>query len=409
MTKSYQTEVERLSAEVPATAELRLSAFEQFEAQGLPSKRDEDWRYADLKSITAKAPSLAKRSTETIAPLDGDFTAHVVYLNGHFDLAQSDVAGLEGLLETQSLDMANCAPSLDGFMALNSALMTVGVKNTVPAGIQIDKPIFIHHALRDGSAKAAHSKRQLHVGAGAAVTIIEFFEGDDSACWSNDVFEVTLDEGAVFNHIRLIKSGADATFTGKVFVEAHEKAIYRSFNLLIGGVMTRNEEHLSIVGAGAYGQIDTVALTDSKQNHDTLTTVNHVVADAISDQLYRSVIAARGKASYQGKVTVARDAQQTLADQGCRAILLDRTAEANAKPELEIFADDVKCSHGATVGELDDTALFYLAARGVAPKEARALLIEAFIGEMFERVENEMLRDLLMREARSVLKGLGNE
>ncbi len=235
----------------------------------------------------------------------------------------------------------------------------------------------------------------IELGEGAKLSVIERYIGDDSAYWTNVVLQARIAEGATLNHIRMQEEGASAHHTGKSFVNVDTEGRYICTSLSLGAKTARFEAHVRLLGEEAHASIDGVALAATGQSHDTLTHVSHVVPAATSDQIFRTVADTRGKTSFQGKVTVEKDAQQTAADQSFKALVFDRTAEANAKPELEIFADDVKCSHGATVGELDRKAIFYLTSRGIDPVTARQMLVEAFTAAALERIGAEDVKQAI--------------
>ncbi len=403
LTNSYAHQMEALMGLIPALDDGRKKALDAFAKTGIPGKKDENWRYADLASLRKNAFPPMERSKYTVPVIEGDFAGKLVYVNGGFDEAQSlSTAELEKLrishLSNHITSNAKRAETLlqegDGLLLLNTALMREGTVIHIPAGVKVEKPILIHHFINDAENTALHLRHTIEMGEGAEATIIESFSGDQSAYWLNNILEVRVSENASLTHLRLLTDGEKATHTGKCFVDIDAGGKYTSFTVSTGGSMVRCESHVRLLGENAKANLDCIALAAPGQIHDILTHVDHAVPNAKSDQMFRAVLAKKGKTAFQGKVTVRANAQHTLADQTCNSILLDRSAEANAKPELEIWADDVKCSHGATVGELDDKALFYLMARGIAPDEARAILVEAFIAEVVDRLKEDQLKNI---------------
>lgn len=401
---NYKDQVAALVAAQPESAQARLEAMDVFARLGVPQNRDEDWRHASLKKLTMVPWQLMGNAGGTPKKVAGDFAAKIVFLDGIYSQTKSQI----NVKDVSVQPVAAKLNHMDGLSALNAALHQEAVSITVAPNVTLKHPILIQYVTSSPDDSVVHGCHYIEIGEGANASILEMYQGADTQYWLNDLVTIYVQEGATLRQARLVEAGQKAIQTSKNFIYIEKAATYKGFALLLGGDMVRNETHITSSGAESFGQYDTVALTASGQNHDTLTTMNHKIADSASSQMYRSVVAARGKASFQGKITVAKDAQRTNAEQSSRAILLDRAAEANAKPELEIFADDVKCSHGATVGELDDKALFYCMSRGLSEDGARMLLIEAFIAEMFERIEDDTARSILVDAAYGGLKGLSD-
>lgn len=404
---SYAEQVNTLIGVIPALDAGRRKALEAFTQIGIPAKKDENWRYADLANLRGDVYPLARYSKHTAPVLEGDFAGKLIYVNGSIDEEQSfssdamkdvRVSHLSNLMAGNEARASDLLGDGDGILLLNTALMREGFVLHIPAGVKVEKPILIHHVVGGADKAALHLRHTIELGEGASATIIEYFSGDSGAYWLNNIVQIRVSEKADLTHLRLLSDGESATHTGKCFVDLDAHSHYRSFTVSTGGRMVRSESHVRMLGEEANAKLDCIALAAPGQIHDILTNIDHAVPNAISDQMFRAVLAKKSKTAFQGKVTVRADAQHTLADQACNSILLERTAEANAKPELEIWADDVKCSHGATVGELDDKALFYLMARGIAPDAARALLVEAFVAQVVERLESDALQGLANAE-----------
>ena len=379
----------RISA-VPDSAGARRAAFDAAKAAGLPARRDEDWRYADLRPLKSGFTQTAVCKAAATDWISNVYAARLVLIDGILDTAQSDLKSLPDGVEITPDTNTGTAQARDSLAMLNTALMQGGIKLTVQQAIAA--PVEILH-INTGDAGGVHSKVTADVTAGAAVTLIERFIGTG---WSNPTMQIDLHTGATLDHVRLVEEDDTALHTGRTSVSLHTDTQYRATNIATGGASSRYEVSTTILGAGADAVINGVALATAGQTHDMLTRTDHTVGTTTSDQIFRTIAEKRGTSSFQGKIIVAEDAQKTEADQSFKALLLDRTGEANAKPELEIFADDVKCSHGATVGELDRNALFYFMSRGIDPLTAQTMLVEAFAGDALVAVEDNDLRTTLM-------------
>jgi len=405
--EGYKSQSTGLVGTVPGADELRKKALADFAGSGFPTNRTEDWRYSDLKQLRSQIFNLAGPAPKTpeIPVAIGETAARFVFVNGRYDEELSDLGDLWQAVPIRSLanhfmsniDRANeLVTGNDGVSFLNTALLRDGLVLSIPSGVVIDDPIEIIHITNGASGAAAHVRHVVELGEGAEIAILERFVGDDSAYWTNSVLQARVTEGARLTHIHLQDEGPNAQHTAKAFVNLGAGSQYKCTSIALGGNMSRFEAHARILVDGANATVNGVALAATGQSHDMLTHVNHTVSNATSDQIFRTVADARGKTSFQGKVTVAKHAQQTLADQSFKALIFDRTAEANAKPELEILADDVKCSHGATVGELDDKAIFYLTSRGIDPETARQMLVEAFTADALGGIPFDDMKEAIM-------------
>ena len=411
ITTAYRNQAISLSGSLAGMDDLRVCAVEKFAEAGFPTTRDENWRYSDTKRLRGQAFAAASKPSDAAIPdIICETAARLVLVNGHFDQDRSDFGDLLQAISIRPLAnhlMANNerANELhvghDATSVLNTALLRDGLVFSVPAGVEIDDPIEIIHIMSGAENSAAHVRHLVELGEGAKVTIFERFVGDDNAYWLNSVIQARVTEGAALNHYRLQTDGAQAIHTAKAVVSVGAGGIYNACNVSLGASMARFDAQVRLLVDGGNAAIDGVALAARQQSHDMLVHVDHRMPASNSDQIFRTVADAQGKSSFQGKITVADGAQQTLADQSFKALLLDRTAEANAKPELEIFADDVKCSHGATIGELDAKAMFYLMSRGIDPATARQMLVEAFTDDALARIDNAAIADAFRAHIKS--------
>ncbi|MCZ6845784.1 MAG: Fe-S cluster assembly protein SufD, partial [Alphaproteobacteria bacterium] len=272
--------------------------------------------------------------------------------------------------------------------ALNTAFMRDGMVLFVDAGVIVDKPVHLISIVAPGDTPMMLQPRHLVVlGDGAKATLIEsHIGGGDGAYFNNLVSELTLGERAELNHYTFQEEGPAAIHIAATVLNLASGASYGGFVLQSGGLIGRSETRAILNGSGADCRLDGIYLGTGDQILDTTTHVEHVAAGCRSRQVYKGVLDERARGVFQGKILVRRGAQQTDGHQLSRALLLSPRAEIDTRPELEIYADDVKCSHGATVGELDANALFYLMSRGITPDAARRILIEAFVAEALSEI-----------------------
>jgi len=397
---SYREQFGARLAVTPFLAEMRAAAFDAFADTGMPSARSEAFRYADLKALRDRPFNWvadAQDFSEVHGIID-EFAARVVFSDGayceHTSVTDNQpeklvIRRLGNHFAVSEARASELETPDDSLGQLNTAMLTDGVVISVPAGVTIAHPVKIIHRMtpQGGSDVAAHPRIVVELGEGAKLELIERFIGASDSQWVNAVTQVRLAEQASLIHSRLVEPDYAGLVTSATHIRAGAESQYQGLTAAIGGRSTRMSVLAHILSEGADINSDGVALADAGQTHDAHFHVRHMEAGATSDQVFRTVAAKRGTSSFTGKVTVAKDAQQTEADQSFKALLLDRTASANAKPELEILADDVKCSHGATVGELDDKALFYMMSRGLTKAEATHMLVEAFLGDALLRFE----------------------
>ncbi len=397
-------------------ARLRRDAIARFAAEGLPSRRSEDWRYTDLSPLaqTAYAP-LPDEAGEAIdeaalAPYlieDASPCHRLVFVDGHLRAALSHAprplpAGVRittlarALEETPELiDRALAGRAAEGAspVALNAALMTDGAVVMLDEHAVLDRPLhLIFVASGRTPPRANHLRNLIVAGAESRARIIETFAAPrGGAYWTNAVTDIALGAGATLRHLRLQSEGGDAVHLAATRVSLARESAYRAFCLATGGGLSRNEIAVRIAGEAAECRLTGAALARGRQHMDTAIAIDHLAPGCASEQHFRYVLDEAARGVFQGRIVVHQDAQKTDAHQLNKTLLLSDDAEIDAKPELEINADDVKCSHGAAAGALDADALFYLRARGIDERLARRLLVEAFVAEAVETVEDEAL------------------
>jgi Fe-S cluster assembly protein SufD len=409
-----------------AVGALREDAFRRFETEGLPHRRVEEWKYTDLRALMREAKPLAgvpdaaakARAKTALAVLPAIEARRIVFVDGAFVPELSDLAGLEAGLTVRSTAQALAAgdpdviallgrvvPTDDVAVALNTAFMGDGAVIHVAQGAALAQPIHLVF-VNVGSAPAAVFVRSLVViEKGARAMLLESHVGaatsDDQV---NTVLELKVGDEAHVDHIKITGEGAGALHVSTLMAAIGAHARFNEFLFTTGGAVVRNQAFVRFDGEGTIAGIRGASLLKGRQHADTTLVVDHAVADCTSREVFKSVLDEEGRSVFQGKIIVRPHAQKTDAKMATHALLLSETAEADNKPELEIFADDVQCGHGATSGALDEDLLFYLKARGIPANEAEALLIQAFVGEAVEGIEHAGLRDALMDHVVAWLK-----
>jgi Fe-S cluster assembly protein SufD len=400
-----------------AIAAQRAAAFDLFAKQGLPHRRIEDWKYTDLRALMREAKPLAsppdaaaKARAKTAGKLLGDVECRrIVFVDGAFVPELSDTAALEAGLAVGSLAAAladndpalaahlgRLAPGSDVAVALNTALMGDGAVIRIGAGSTIERPL---HLIFFASGKPAASfvRSLVVVEKGARVMLIESHEGLAGSDYQvNAALELFVGDEAHVDHVKIIGDGSDALHVSTLAAAIGAKARFNTFTFTIGGAVVRNQLFLNFDGEDTVAGIRGATLIKGRQHADTTLVVNHIARGCQSREVFKSVLDDEAHGVFQGRIIVRPGAQQTDAKMMTRALLLSDRAEADNKPELEIFADDVQCGHGATAGALDQELKFYLMARGIPAAEAEALLIQAFLGEAIEGIEHAGLREALM-------------
>ena len=394
--------------------DLRETAMRRFRDRGFPTTRDEDWRFTNISPIvaTAFASSGPRPSADEVAPHLFDAAhAHVAVLAaGVFAPDLSSLDGLPAGVAVESLAgaiaggsgaargaLAHVAAGDHPFMWLNTGLFEDGVFIHVPAGVAVERPIHVHVASDSGSAPVATHPRILIVaGENSQVTIIESYGGPEGQQYlTNAVTEAAVEPGAVVHHVKVQRESRKAFHVAGTFARLGRGAVFASHNISLGGGIVRNDISALMDGEGAEATLNGLYLADGDRLVDNHTAIDHAKAHCPSHELYKGVLGGKARAVFNGKIFVRQDAQKTNAKQTNKALLLSDDAQINTKPQLEIFADDVKCTHGAAIGQLDEDALFYLRARGIGRNDARQLLIRAFAGEVLEQVQPASIRERL--------------
>jgi len=374
----------------------RAAAFARFAAAGLPTRRVEAWHYTDLRATMADAapilPQPTRADIERARSLLGAHErfapgARLVMLQGRFiaELSDRPPAGVsiaEGPVVARAVD--------DPLAALNEALSPAGPTISVARGARVAEPVTVLHLAGGASPYSVYSRLAIALGAGAEASFVEIFDGADAGVQRHAATIVTLADGASAKHVSVIGDEPGLHVETQI-CELAQTAELSAFGLVSGGELTRRQIFVRMTGERAKTSLGGLALIGGARRADTTLQVVHVAPGGTSREFYRAIVDDDAVGVFQGKVIVEQAAQKTDGAMKSQAILLSPRAQMNEKPELEIFADDVVCGHGATVASLDPEQVFYLQSRGVSKPDARAMLLEAFGGESIDRIGDESL------------------
>ena len=351
----------------------------------LPTRKLEAWRYTDLRALSsiefsAPPPASVPALPELALP-------RLVFLNGALS------AELSSPLAFSQNFAAVAEESAQPLVLINAEQAHDGATLHIPAGTDAGTVLLISHA-SGAEPFAFHLRHRITLGEGARLTLIEIAKGD-GVYWHNPVADITLEHGAALAHIRLQGESLEAFHLATIRARMAEAASYEHFTATIGAKLSRTEIHATLAGPGALVHLNAAQLLKDTQHGDFTSVVAHKAPSCASRQTVKSVLADTARGVFQGRIEVDRVAQKTDGFQLSQALLLSPGAEMDIKPELEIFADDVKCSHGATIGALDEDQVFYLRSRGIPEAQARSLLIRAFLEEALEPVAQPDAKALL--------------
>ncbi len=398
----------RVDAGAPLAA-LRERAFEHARRCGLPTPRDEDWKYTDVTGLTLAAPALAPTPSieQATLPFVAADVPRIVFVNGHYAPTLSavpaeagvSVRALSAVLADEPATLAplfeRCATGdASTFNALNVAFVADGALIELAADAVLARPLlvlFVH----SGADARGHTAPQLVVRAGARsrLELVEVHYGRDAAAnLTNALTDIDAAAASRVTHYRLSAEAPQANHLGSVRLRAARDAELTSYSFAFGGRLTRIDVHATLAEPGARVLLNGLFVAGAGQHVDHQTFIDHRAAHTTSEELYKGLADGNGRGVFRGKVLVRESAQKISAQQASHNLLLSPTAEIDTKPELEIYADDVACAHGATVGQLDDAAVFYLQSRGIPAAEARALLSFGFAQAVVEQVDFPPLR-----------------
>ncbi len=421
----YLAEFERLAPSLPWQDSPQWQAWRQagwdhFAAGGFPTARHEEWKYTSLAALEKlrlpcgpRAAAPLEWDTLRIRALLPEARHRLVFVDGTYQPQLSRLGPLPAGIHVQALSTqtAERSAALQAFLgtvrartpfaALNAAFMADGVWASAEAGACLEEPLLILHVTSAGH-QVHHLANVVQVAEGACLTVVEQYLGlTDAPCFLNQVTSLHLGAGAALTHLKLQQEGAGTYHIGALQAHQQRDSRLESHAFALSGVFGRNDMETVLAEPGAGVVLKGLYRVAGRELQDFHTSIRHDSPDCSSEECFKGVLEGNGRAVFNGKIRVARDAQHTVSQQTNHNLLLSDQAEVDTKPQLEIFADDVKCSHGTTVGQLDESQWFYLRSRGIGADLARALLIEAFALDIVASVPVPAVREALEQLVRS--------
>ena len=384
---------------------LQMNAFDEFNKYGLPDKNWEDWKYSDFSFLNNSTFSfgLRKNISELPYPLS-EFNSpnQIVFFNGYY---QEDLSSIGNQLSINTIDETYkknpeliekiISANKNPFHNINSAMMNTGLTINVHNDEIINEPIHIINFTSDIDEPIMnHPLFIMNIGDGSKVSIIEHYYGSTNIeYWVNTVTKIRLHKNSLLNHIRLQEDGNNSYHVADTEYILEKDAELKGFHYASGANSYRQNINVNLNDIGSSSSINGLCLSNHKQKHDHFITINHLKEKCTSNQLFKYILSDAALGIFNGKVIVNKDAQQTNANQTTRNLLLNDKAAAHSNPQLEIYADDVKCSHGSTTGQLDNNAIFYMRSRGIDFKSAQLLLINGFAKEILELISENKVNE----------------
>jgi Fe-S cluster assembly protein SufD len=392
---------------------LRKLAAERFAALGFPTRHDEEFRFTNISAIAETPFHLPGTATSQIDSITGfDYTgmtgSRLVFINGHFAAQHSRTSALPAgtvvstLAEAITRDAAALEQHLgqyaqyqtQAFAALNTAALADGAFIRLPRHAVVEEPIhllFISTAAHHPTV--SHPRTLIIAEENSQATIVESYAGpEDQVYFTNAVTEIVCAEHTHIDHYKVQRESKSAFHIGTMHVQMAQRSTLSSHSLIFGGKLVRNDANAVLAGEGIECTLNGVYIASGSQLIDNHTSIDHAMPHCNSHEIYKGILDGQARGVFNGKIYVRPDAQKTDAKQTNQTLLLSRDAQIHTKPQLEIYADDVRCTHGATIGQLSDEALFYLRARGIGKEQARALLTYAFAADIVDRIKVESIR-----------------
>ncbi|RMX22081.1 Fe-S cluster assembly protein SufD [Legionella jordanis] len=413
----YQKQAKAAFSHIPWVATLQEKGLQELCRLGFPNRHNEDWKYTLVDSLLKKTYDKPQERPSESAVASDIAVGHFISIQNGTVLGLEEAktnlpAGvvIQPLFQALEEHSEKLQPYFDrllkyehGFHALNTALLNTGVVLYVPSGIIIDEPIVLSHW--QDQEQASHCRYLIVLEEGSEATVIEDYHGIEGCNYfTNTVTEIFTGSNAKLVHYKIQREAKSSYHIGQTSVLQAKNSQFHSHSLSIGGKLVRSDIRIDLADEKAQALMNGIYAPSEGQHIDHHTAVHHLVPNCRSEQDYKGILTGRSRAVFNGKVIVAKQAQHSEARQQNKNLLLSNHAEIDSKPQLEIFADDVVCTHGATVGQLDEEALFYLATRGINREEASQYLIQAFTEENIQMISHpklaEWMRALLHRQLR---------
>jgi Fe-S cluster assembly protein SufD len=407
----------RLAGRHPWLQTLRQEAFTRFAETGFPTTHDEDWRFTNVSAVAntefepAAPVPMEEKQLESLGT--SGFACRLVFVNGYFDAGLSRIPALLKGVKISSLAAAinGGEKALEGslgnylnfrrdsFAALNTALFEDGVFIEVPKGVHLEQPVYALFVTVPGATPSMNHPRNIIVaGESAQVTVVEDYVSlGEGVTFSNTATELVAGDNANVSHYMIVREGDQAYNFSTLRIQQGRSANVATHSLLLSGGLVRNNVHPVLAGEGSECLINGLFMGNERQHMDNYMLVEHASPHCDSRQFYNGILNGQSHGVFHGRIIVHKDAQKTDAKQTNRNLLLSDDAQIDTKPQLEIYADDVKCTHGATIGQVDENALFYLRSRGLDEASARHVLLLAFANECLDRMSSHQVRDHLER------------
>ncbi len=380
---------------------LREAAFQRFAELGFPTTKDEEWRFTNVAPIARARFVPASGGCGGYYNLQEYAGVQLVFMDGVFvGQASSLPKGVEaGVLNDDAQPhLARYASfKRNAFVALNTALVNTGAFVRVARGTLVELPIRLVYIMTGGQADSlAHAQPRslIAIGASAQCTIVESYVGTSGAYFTNAVTEIVVGEGAVVDHYKVQQESSDAFHVATMHASLGRSANFSSHSIALGGRLVRNDANVTL-SEGTEATLNGLYIVNGTQHIDNHTEIDHAKPHGTSHELYKGILDGKATAVFNGRIIVRKDAQKTDSKQTNKNLVLSDEAVIDTKPELQIFADDVRCTHGATIGQLDEEALFYLQSRGIERAQARSLLTYAFAQDILDRVKVQSIKDEL--------------
>ena len=417
--EQFETFLQSVSHETQIAQDFRKDAFKNFLKIGYPTKKHENWRFTDLTTL---AKTEYRFSNGEMNKIDNNIikkhsiknSYRIVFINGIFNIELSKLDDIANYISVKNISASfNCLNhnsaknNTNPFILLNNAFVTGGYFIKIDSNDIVDKPLHILNIIFDEKEFVQHHQQnRIKIGKNSQISIIEeTVNTNKKELFNNTVYNIQVDENSILSHILLQQKQTKSVDLNHIFVEQQDNSTYKTQLINIGGDLSRNDINVQIDGENCSTDISGLSLLSGKDHIENYTIVSHNKPNSNSQQLFKYILDESSEGVFNGLVTVQPDAQKTDSQQTNKNILLSKKALMNSNPQLEIYADDVKCSHGSATGELDEDAIFYLRSRGIDLMSAKSLLIEGFAKEVTDKIKIESVKEKLNFE---ILKRLAD-